>query len=107
MDRATRAKEKGRCPSWTSETPSAPPFRASVSSDRPALLFSGTLDGRTLPQAHREIASTLTNSGIVTVEHAGHNLFFSHPRVVPMIADFFEGASPQTTRLTAPAPEWR
>ncbi|WP_263788790.1 alpha/beta hydrolase [Salinibacter grassmerensis] len=82
-------------------------FRAPVRSDRPTLLLSGTLDGRTFPAAHREIARHLPNGAIVTIENAGHNLFFSHPQVVPMIAEFFAGAPAEPRTLMAPRPAFR
>jgi pimeloyl-ACP methyl ester carboxylesterase len=81
-----------------------PAFRAPVASDRPALLLAGTLDGRTYPEAHAEVAAGLAASAVVTIEHAGHNLFFSHPDVPALVADFFAGAPPQPRTLTAPLP---
>ena len=81
-----------------------PAFRAPVASDRPALLLSGTLDGRTYPEAHAEVAAGLSRGALVTIEHAGHNLFFSHPEVPALIADFFAGAPPVPRTLTAPRP---
>jgi len=81
-------------------------FREPVTSDRPALFFSGTLDGRTFPEAHAEIAEGFPNGAIVTVEHAGHNLFFSHPDVVPLIADFLAGTPATERTLTAPRPRF-
>ena len=81
-------------------------FREPVTSDRPALFFSGTLDGRTFPEAHAEIADGFPNGAIVTIEHAGHNLFFSHPDIVPLIADFFAGAPADARTLAAPRPRF-
>ena len=81
-------------------------FRAPLASDRPALFLSGTLDGRTYPEAHAEIASGFSQGAVVTIENAGHNLFFSHPRVVELIADFFGGKSAETRTLTAPVPSF-
>lgn len=81
-------------------------FRNPVQSDRPALFLSGTLDGRTYPEAHTEIAEGFSNGAIVTIENAGHNLFFSHPDVVDIIADFFDGAPAKRRTLTAPAPSF-
>ena len=81
-------------------------FRAPFISDRPALFLSGTLDGRTYPEAHAEIAAGFSNGGIVTIENAGHNLFFNHPQVVELIADFFDGAPAESQTLVAPAPDF-
>ncbi len=81
-------------------------FREPVASDRPALFLSGTLDGRTYPEAHAEIAEGFSNGAIVTIENAGHNLFFSHPDIVGIIADFFDGVAAENRTLTAPAPSF-
>ena len=81
-------------------------FREPVASDRPTLFLSGTLDGRTYPEAHAEIAEGFSNGAIVTIENAGHNLFFSHPDIVGIIADFFDGAPAESRTLTAPAPSF-
>ena len=81
-------------------------FRAPVTSDRPALFLSGTLDGRTYPEAHAEVAAGFSNGGVVTIENAGHNLFFDHPWVVELIADFLGGAPARTQTLVAPAPDF-
>lgn len=81
-------------------------FRAPVRSDRPALFLSGTLDGRTYPEAHAEVAAGFSRGAIVTIENAGHNLFFSHPDVVEHVAAFFGGAEAEARTLTAPAPSW-
>ena len=81
-------------------------FRAPVTSDRPALFLSGTLDGRTYPEAHAEVAAGFPYGAIVTIENAGHNLFFSHPDVVGLVADFFAGAPAEARTLTAPPPSF-
>ena len=81
-------------------------FREPVVSARPALFLSGTLDGRTYPESHAEIASGFSNGAIVTVENAGHNLFFSHPDITGIIADFFGGAPAERRTLTAPLPRF-
>ncbi len=81
-------------------------FRSPVTSDRPALFFSGTLDGRTYPEAHAEIAEGFSNGAIVTIENAGHNLFFSHPEVVEIITEFFSGVPAQAQTLVAPLPSF-
>lgn len=79
-------------------------FRSPFQSDRPALLFSGTLDGRTYPEAQAEVASRFKNSTLVTVENGGHNLFFSHPEVVDLIFQFFAGKHVKAKTLVAPLP---
>lgn len=79
-------------------------FREPLRSDHPTLLVSGTLDGRTFPEAHAEIAQSLSQSVMLTVEHAGHNLFFSHPEIVPRIAAFLSGEAMEDDTLTAVPP---
>lgn len=81
-------------------------FRRPFKSDRPALFFSGTLDGRTYPEAHAEIVQQFSNGATVTIENAGYNLFFSHPDVVEFIAEFFAGAPGRDCVLTAAAPSF-
>lgn len=81
-------------------------FRAPVASDCPALIFSGTLDGRTYPEAHAEVAAVFSRGAIVTVENAGHNLFFSHTGVLALIADFLAGAPAVAQTLVAPSPRF-
>jgi pimeloyl-ACP methyl ester carboxylesterase len=81
-------------------------FRAPLTSDRPALFLSGTLDGRTYPESHAEVAAGFSQGAVVTIENAGHNLFFSHPELPNLIAEFFAGAPAITTRFTAPLPEF-
>ncbi|MEM9412110.1 MAG: alpha/beta hydrolase, partial [Planctomycetota bacterium] len=67
----------------------------------PALFFTGTLDGRTNPESHAEIAAGLPNHSIITVNHAGHNLFFSHPEIVPTIERFLAGEAVESVELDA------
>ena len=81
-------------------------FRDSFKSDRPILFISGTLDGRTYPEAHKDLAQKFTNSEILTIENAGHNLFFSHEELIESIGDFFEGGSFEIHDLKAPLPNF-
>lgn len=81
-------------------------FRGSFTSERPILIISGTLDGRTYPEAHRAIAQNFTNSKILTVKNAGHNLFFSHEKLIESIANFFEGVPNEIDYLKAPLPDF-
>ncbi len=79
-------------------------FRAPSAGDRPTLILSGTLDGRTYVESHQELAQRLEHGTLVTVENGGHNLFFDHPDVVPTIARFLAGEAAGVTRLVAPPP---
>lgn len=81
-------------------------FRSSFNSERPILIISGTLDGRTYPEAHKEIAQNFTNSEILTIKNAGHNLFFSHEELIESIVKFFEGVSFEMPDLKATLPDF-
>ena len=81
-------------------------FRASFTSKRPILILSGTLDGRTYPEAHQEIARQFSNSEVLTIENAGHNLFFSNDELINSIAEFFEGSQLKLHDLQAPLPDF-
>lgn len=74
------------------------PFKTSI----PALLFSGTLDGRTFLEDQQEIASWFENGTHVIVENAGHDLFFSSPKIKIQMIDFLKGKPITETRLFAP-----
>ena len=95
-------------PSTPAATAAAPTVNrsAEVRHSEPRFEPLRTLDGRTYPEAHAEIASGFSQGAVVTIENAGHNLFFSHPRVVELIADFFGGKSAETRTLTAPVPSF-
>ena len=80
-------------------------YREPVISDRPALFLSGTLDGRTYPEATREIADGFSNSGIITIKNAGHNLFFSHPDLSDIISEFYSGEMPKNLQLESKLPD--
>lgn len=82
-------------------------FREPPISNRPALIFSGTLDGRTYPPSALEATEGLSDRTIVTVENAGHNLFFDHEDVVPTILRFLDGDVVETSTLIADPPQAR
>ena len=79
-------------------------FRAPVVSDRPALFVSGTLDGRTYPESHLEVAAGFRNGAVVTVVNGGHGVFEDHPAIPGLLADFLAGAPARARTLAAPAP---
>lgn len=66
-------------------------FRAPLSSAIPALIFSGSLDGRTFAASHRAIADKLSNAVFINVERGGHNLFMSSPQIAERMKDFYQG----------------
>ena len=79
-------------------------FRTPPRSDVPTLLLSGTLDGRTYPESQREAVAGLSNTTMVTVVHAGHNLFMVSPEVTNVIERFMRGElrSDQIIQVEAP-----
>jgi pimeloyl-ACP methyl ester carboxylesterase len=77
-------------------------FRKPFKTNIPALLYSGTLDGRTFLEAQTEIASWFEKGTHVIIDNAGHDLFFSSPKIKEQMIDFLEGKAVTETRLTGP-----
>lgn len=78
-------------------------FRTPLDSDVPALILTGTLDGRTFPEAHAEVLSQFSNGHQVIIENAGHDLFMSSPAVTGAIEAFMRGETPvETIRIPPP-----
>jgi hypothetical protein len=68
-------------------------FRAPLRSDVPALLISGTLDGRTRPRQAEELRSGMPNAEHLIIEGAGHSdpLFLSSPKILEAMKAFLRG----------------
>ncbi len=68
-------------------------FRAPLRTDIPALLISGTLDGRTRPRQAEELRMTMPNAEHLVLEGAGHSdpLFFSSPKILESMKAFLRG----------------
>ncbi|MDX1536243.1 alpha/beta fold hydrolase [Arsukibacterium sp.] len=81
-------------------------FRQPLSSDVPALLLSGTLDGRTYLAEQVEAVAGLTQLSQVVVEHAGHNLLMASPEVETAILQFLAEGKTDTKRITLPLPNF-
>ena len=81
-------------------------FRARPVSDVPVLLFSGTLDGRTYLSSQREAVAGLTNTQIVTVVNAGHNLYMSSPAVTATIERFMRDEPLQSDEIVIDLPDF-
>lgn len=77
-----------------------------VRSDVPALVLTGTLDGRTYPAGHAEILRGLANGSEVTVKNAGHDLFMISPEVTDDIASFLSHKSIPYRQIDLPAPRF-
>ena len=71
-------------------------FREDPVTDIPALLLSGTLDGRTYPESQLEATTGFTNLTHVVIENAGHNLFMVSPEVTETILAFMRGEEVET-----------
>jgi pimeloyl-ACP methyl ester carboxylesterase len=76
-------------------------FRAPLRSDVPALLISGTLDGRTSPHQAAELASGMPNAVQLIIDGAGHSdpLFLSSPKILTAMQEFMRGGKPSQTRI--------
>jgi pimeloyl-ACP methyl ester carboxylesterase len=81
-------------------------FRASFRIDHPALLVSGTLDGRTPMPEQDEVATQFRRKSRVIVDNAGHNVFEAHPDVQALLVRFFRGETVADTRLSLPPPKF-
>lgn len=78
-------------------------FRAPLTSELPALILTGTLDGRTFPEAHAEVLAQFANGHQVIIENAGHDLFMASPDVTDAIEAFMRGETPvDTIRIPPP-----
>lgn len=68
-------------------------FRAPLVSNTPALLISGTLDGRTRPRQAEELRRTIPNAVTLVIEGAGHSdpLFLSSPKIFETMKAFLRG----------------
>ena len=81
-------------------------FRAPLESKVPALFLSGSLDGRTYVESHRELAAGFSNAIHIVVENAGHDLFMSSDEVGRRIAEFLATGSTSGTAIVLPAIEF-
>lgn len=68
-------------------------FRSPLVSDTPALLISGTLDGRTRPRQADELRLRMPNAQHLVIEGAGHSdpLFLSSPKILDAMKAFLRG----------------
>ncbi|HEX8173074.1 MAG TPA: alpha/beta hydrolase [Thermoanaerobaculia bacterium] len=83
-------------------------FRAPLVSDIPALLISGTLDGRTRPRQAEELRRTLKNAQHLVIENAGHSdpLFLSSPLILDAMKAFLRGGVIPQRYITLPPPRF-
>jgi pimeloyl-ACP methyl ester carboxylesterase len=68
-------------------------FRGPLVTNIPALLISGTLDGRTRPHQAEELRRGMPNAVTIVIEGAGHSdpLFLSTPKILETMKMFLRG----------------
>ena len=81
-------------------------FRAPFRSTSPVLILTGTLDGRTYPEAAAEVATNFSKATVVTFENGGHNTILVWPEAQQLMKRFFAGEEIRSMRMTMPAPRW-
>jgi len=82
-------------------------FRKTPISSIPTLVFSGTLDGRTVLEEQREATLGLTRATRITVENAGHNLFDSlTPEMLSALDQFMTNRPVESTNIIVAAPRF-
>jgi hypothetical protein len=79
-------------------------FRTDLRSNVPALLISGTLDGRTRPHQAEELRRGMPNSTHIVIEGAGHSdpLFLSTPKILEAMKTFLRGEPIRERFFTLP-----
>ncbi|HVS29824.1 MAG TPA: alpha/beta fold hydrolase [Thermoanaerobaculia bacterium] len=79
-------------------------FRGPIVSSVPALLISGTLDGRTRPRQADELRLTMPNAEHLVIEGAGHSdpLFLSTPKILEAMKAFLRGEPLRERYVAAP-----
>ncbi len=78
-------------------------YRASVSSDVPALFISGTLDAHTPPFQAERVMARFPNSRHLVLENTGHERIRTDPRVHSKIVSFLRGADVESETLPSPS----
>jgi pimeloyl-ACP methyl ester carboxylesterase len=81
-------------------------FRATVPSATPALLISGTLDGRTSLRDAESVRASFARSGHIIVDGASHMPYALSDSLRALVVAFFGGAPPHDAVLHVD-PEWR
>jgi pimeloyl-ACP methyl ester carboxylesterase len=87
-------------------TPLPDVFREPVSSPVPALLYSGSFDGRTSWGDAEEVRRHLTHSVHILVEGAAHSPHLQSPALVDRLLEFAAGHPVRSERLAVEV-EWR
>lgn len=82
-------------------------FRTEVESPIETLVLTGTLDGRTFPEAHAEILAGLSSGRQIIVENAGHDLFMASQEVQDAVIRFFADGTISAPKIDIPPPAFR
>ncbi|HYK02525.1 MAG TPA: alpha/beta fold hydrolase [Thermoanaerobaculia bacterium] len=79
-------------------------FRSPLRSNVPALLISGTLDGRTRPRQAEELRRTMPNATTLIIEGAGHSdpLFLSSPKIFEAMKAFLRNEPVRERYISLP-----
>ena len=81
-------------------------FRVGPTGETPVLLFTGTLDGRTYPDAHVEAVAGLSDVTHVIVRNAGHNLFMVSDAVPEAMHQFMRAEAVTADEITIDLPDF-
>lgn len=83
-------------------------FRAPLRSNVPALLISGTMDGRTRPRQAEELRMTMPNAVHLVIDGAGHSdpLFLSSPKILEAMKTFMRGETLRERTIELPPLTW-
>lgn len=77
-------------------------FRAPLRSRTPVLFISGTLDGRTYPDAVRDALAALPNSRQLIVQNGGHNIYEADPRMPAIVLGWLRNGEAPSELTFAP-----
>tara|TARA_R110000744_G_scaffold77899_4_gene153640 strand:+ start:19447 stop:20934 length:1488 start_codon:yes stop_codon:yes gene_type:complete len=80
-------------------------FRQPPQGDTPVLLLTGTLDGRTYPDAQAASVSGLSQVERIIVRNAGHNLFMTTPEVAGAMHRFMRGEPAASGEIVIDLPD--
>ena len=81
-------------------------FRRNPVSKIPALVISGTLDGRTYLEEQLEAVAGLSQRQLVLVHNGGHNVFESSPDVMKAVREFMRGENVNGREIHAALPDF-
>ncbi len=81
-------------------------FRAPLHSAVPALFLSGSLDGRTYVESHRELAAGFEGALHLVIENAGHDLFMVSEEIGRRIAEFLSTGTTSVEPIVLPPVEF-